>query len=260
MAKNVTAINAENTSVATASENPAHFGGFDYTKMNPSTADFLRGAATVIRSCQEGWAREVIRIGTYLCGAKVHLPHGQFGDWLKAEFEMSERTAENYMSVARKFASKSETVSDLPPSLLYKLAAPSTPDTIVAKVIEDIKAGDPVDRQAVLKEINAHRRLTKGPLTSSGRGERQQKSNKADVIAISSPEAETEQDDGLQEHNVREMVAIMAKLGHADLVRLRELLLKPGVLETMPEAIEIAAEQTELEVPDFLDRRESAQT
>jgi hypothetical protein len=116
MAHNVTSITNVSTPVATRPQ--PLIAGFDYTKMDPSTADFLRGAATVIRSCQESWAREVMRIGTYLDGAKVRLPHGQFTDWLNAEFDMSERTAENYMSVARKFASKSELISDLPPSLL----------------------------------------------------------------------------------------------------------------------------------------------
>src|SRR5690348_3870857 len=157
MAKNVTAIKAENTSVATLSEHPAHVGGFDYTNMNPSTADFLRGAATVIRSCQENWAREVIRIVTYLRGAKAHLPPGPFGAWLKAEFKMSERTAENYMSVAEAFGIKSEMVADLPPTLWYKLAARSTPQQIREKVVADLEAGKTIDHRAITKEINVSR-------------------------------------------------------------------------------------------------------
>jgi hypothetical protein len=150
----VTAINAENTSVAAVSEHPAHSGGFfDYTKMNPSTADFLRGAATVIRSCQESWAREVIRIGTYLRGAKAHLPHGQFNAWLKAEFNWTVRTGQNYMRAAQVFGTKCETVSHLPLRLIHKLAAPSTPKQIQDRVVADLEAGKSIDHRAITKEI-----------------------------------------------------------------------------------------------------------
>jgi hypothetical protein len=39
------------------------------------------------------------------------LPHGHFGIWLSVEFDWSERTAQNFMSVARSF--KYETIADL---------------------------------------------------------------------------------------------------------------------------------------------------
>jgi DUF3102 family protein len=87
----------------------------------------------------------LIRMGMTLHGAKAHLPHGQFGAWLKAEFDMSERSAENYMSVAQAFGSKSETVADLPPTLLYKLAARSSPQQIREKVVADLEAGKRIE-------------------------------------------------------------------------------------------------------------------
>jgi hypothetical protein len=157
MAKNVTTIKTENTSVRTVTETKL-VTGFDYTTLDPDAADFLRQAANQIRSCREGMAREIIRMGMTLHGAKAHLLHGQFGPWLKAEFNMSERTAENYMSVAKEFGNKSETVADLPLKLLYGLAAPSTPKQIREKVVADLEAGKTIDHRAITKEISVSRK------------------------------------------------------------------------------------------------------
>jgi hypothetical protein len=52
---------------------------------------------------------------------------GNFLPWIEAEFGMHENTARNFMRVAEMFG-KSTTVVDLPPTVLYALAAPSTPE------------------------------------------------------------------------------------------------------------------------------------
>jgi hypothetical protein len=153
MARNAIDIKNGSTLVAAVSDCQTAMVGFDYTQLDPGSADFLRDAATQIRCCKESWGRAIIRIGMTLQGAKAHLPHGQFGDWLKKEFDMSERTAENYMSVAKEFGSKSETVADLPPNLLYKLAARSTPKGLRQKVIGDLEAGKSIEPRTLTKEI-----------------------------------------------------------------------------------------------------------
>jgi hypothetical protein len=195
-----------------------------------------------------------MRIGTYLDGAKVRLPHGQFTDWLNAEFDMSERTAENYMSVARKFASKSELISDLPPSLLYKLAAPSTPETIVTKVIEDIKAGHPIDARGVMKEINAYRRSL-----SHSEGKPQHTSKAADLADDSDDQQEqqVESADRTQEQaDAREVTTILSSLADTDLRRLNELLKKPSVWRSFRDLVSAArAGANALDIPPQLDRR-----
>lgn len=43
----------------------------------------------------------IIEIGKRLLEAKQCLPHGQWGDWLEKEVEFSERTAQNFMRIAR---------------------------------------------------------------------------------------------------------------------------------------------------------------
>jgi chromosome segregation ATPase len=66
---------------------------------------------------------------------KQDLGHGQFLKWIDAEFGMKERSARNFMQVAERFGEKSANFADLPLSILYEIAAPSTSDEIVEKVL-----------------------------------------------------------------------------------------------------------------------------
>jgi hypothetical protein len=52
--------------------------------------------------------------------------HGHFGAWLHAVFGMTDRTVQNHMRVAVAFGAKTAIVSDVPPTALATLAAPST--------------------------------------------------------------------------------------------------------------------------------------
>lgn len=45
----------------------------------------------------------IIEIGKRLHEAKICLPHGAWGDWLKNEVNFSERTAQNFMRIAREY-------------------------------------------------------------------------------------------------------------------------------------------------------------
>jgi len=74
------------------------------------------------------------------------VPHGSFLPWIDAEFAMSEATAKRMMSVARMFAGKSITLSDLNASALYEPAAQSTPPEVQAEVERRIAAGGGFER------------------------------------------------------------------------------------------------------------------
>ena len=74
--------------------------------------------------------------------AKEELPHGQFLPWINAEFEMSRQTADNFIHVAERFDDKLLNFSNFKPSVLYALAAPSTPDAVVEKAVEKDESGD----------------------------------------------------------------------------------------------------------------------
>lgn len=69
------------------------------------------------------------------------LGHGRFLAWIEAEFEMSDAAALRFMQVAERYGSKSVIVTNLPPTVLYALSAPSTPEEVREKVEKDVAEG-----------------------------------------------------------------------------------------------------------------------
>ena len=82
---------------------------------------------------------------------KEHLDHGDFGKWIDAEFGMTDRSARNFMQVALRLGDKSEIVSVLQPTVLYALAAPSTPDKVVEKVLQRAADGESISKKAIVE-------------------------------------------------------------------------------------------------------------
>ena len=70
---------------------------FDYTRLDPGDADHARDAAKRIR---ERTSDAAIENGRDLIEIKKRLEHGAFLQWLRAEVEVSERTAQNMMAAA----------------------------------------------------------------------------------------------------------------------------------------------------------------
>ena len=93
-------------------------------------------------------AEDVIEIGRDLVTAKELLPHGTFLPWISTRFEMTDRTSQRFMNVFETYGdrfyngSKSDNVSDLPPAVLYALAAPSTPSDVREEVETRVSAGE----------------------------------------------------------------------------------------------------------------------
>jgi hypothetical protein len=69
--------------------------------------------------------KSIIEIGELLLKCRELLEHGEWMDWLRNHFDLSQRTAQNYCEAAEYVASKGKlaTVANLAPTLLYKLAA-----------------------------------------------------------------------------------------------------------------------------------------
>ncbi len=126
-------------------------GQFDYGALPQEIAEEARVVAVRIR--ERGWTA-IIETGHDLSGIKKKLGHGNFLPWIYAEFGMSERTSRNYMSAAKHF-SKSATVADLPPNLVYKLAANSTPDHVREEIVEQIEAGDITTPHTIAARLDA---------------------------------------------------------------------------------------------------------
>lgn len=111
---------------------------FDYNLLEASKRLHIQTMAEDIRIRMKRTAEDIIAIGRDLIEVKSELDHGLFQKWLQAEFEMSDSTATKFMQVATRFADvlpKSVKMTNLPATVLYSLAAPSTPDEVVQQVL-----------------------------------------------------------------------------------------------------------------------------
>ena len=96
---------------------------FDYQELDSETRIVVQQKTDEIKTLMRRTAQDVFDIGQKLSEIKARLKHGHFGNWLKAEFEWSERTAQNFIRVYESF--KSENFADLnfSQTALYVLAA-----------------------------------------------------------------------------------------------------------------------------------------
>jgi hypothetical protein len=102
-----------------------------------------------IKSRMAKTAQDIIEIGRDLANVKKLLSHGEFQEWIQTELGISPRTAQNFMNVTNRLGGKSEMISLLPPTVVYALAAPSTPDDVRAHVLELAEKGGPITEQMV---------------------------------------------------------------------------------------------------------------
>jgi hypothetical protein len=133
---------------------------FDYRNLAGADRDTIRQHADSIRSLMQRASQDIVEIGQRLLYVKKRLGHGRFLDWLNAEFDMTERTAQNFMNVARAF--KSETVSDLKigQKALYMLSAPSVPEAAREEVVAQAKKGEKITPAGAKAVITKHRPTT----------------------------------------------------------------------------------------------------
>ena len=137
---------------------------FDYAALPVAVALKAQLAANSIKLRLKRTVEDIIEIGRELTAVKDELPHGQFLPWIEAEFEMSERTAYNFMDVAGKFGDKVATVASFSSKVLYALSAPSTPDAVIDKAVAKAESGDKVtvadvkDWKTIEAELEAEKR------------------------------------------------------------------------------------------------------
>jgi hypothetical protein len=142
----------------TKSDPAAHF---DYDSLSRSVAIFLKGQAERIR---RGCTSSVIQAGKALIESKRHLSHGAFLRWVQAEVGLPIRTAQAYMRVAQWAKGRNAAITHLPPSLLYLLSAPSTPEEFSTNILERLETGERLDVNAARAELKASRHVkSNGP-------------------------------------------------------------------------------------------------
>jgi hypothetical protein len=129
---------------------------FDYETLDEATHTFVLRKADETRGLLKRTAQNVLAIGQNLQEVKEWLPHGRFLAWLHTEFAMSERQARNFMHAVARFGTKPEIIADLSVTIIYELAAPSMPETVIERVeskripptLEAIRAAKEAERQA----------------------------------------------------------------------------------------------------------------
>lgn len=126
---------------------------YDYSKVDEAHRDAVRRAAINIKPRLKRAAEDLFVIGKELQTTKALLPHGEYGTWLVAEFGLSERMAQRFVGVHERLGVKSDKLSFLPPSTLYLLAAPSTPDEAIQRVEEQLDERKPISVAVVQKTI-----------------------------------------------------------------------------------------------------------
>jgi hypothetical protein len=108
--------------------------------------DIIIGATERIQVRLRKTVEDIILIGQDLSLIKENLAHGQFTDWISKNFEMNHRTANNFINAYTRFKDRVDLLDHVKPSILYQLAAPSTPDEVVDEVIE-------MDKSPTVKEL-----------------------------------------------------------------------------------------------------------
>jgi hypothetical protein len=135
---------------------------YDYNQLPSEHREAVRRSARIIKPLLKRTAEDIFIIGGELRAVKEMLPHGRYTEWLGVEFGLSERMAQHFVNVRERLGPKSEKFSVLPPSTLYLLAAPSTPDEAIAVVEERIDAGDRLSVVYVQRTIDEQKRRVRG--------------------------------------------------------------------------------------------------
>lgn len=101
---------------------------FEYNSLHTETSSFVLQQTEEIRALVKRAAQDIALVGQKLIDVKAKLGHGNFLHWLKTEFQWSWDTAKRLMRVAEVFGENQQFADfHLAPSVLYMLAAPSTP-------------------------------------------------------------------------------------------------------------------------------------
>lgn len=131
------------TSMPTAAS-PKTRQGFDYTSLDAVTARFVQQQTGEIRALMKRTAQDIIELGQKLIAVKQTIGHGRFEDWLRAEFEWTQMTANRFMNVAKELKSNKLLDLTIAPSALYEIFAPSTPEAARNEAIARAKAGESI--------------------------------------------------------------------------------------------------------------------
>lgn len=114
----------------------------------------LEALAAEIRGCIKQTALDILRAGQRLIEARIIL-EGGFDAWVEAECDISERTARNFMGIARRFQERPEIVAAVPATALYSLASDRVSDQVIDLIADKALQGERMKVREVRALIEA---------------------------------------------------------------------------------------------------------
>jgi hypothetical protein len=161
----------EETGAAAEFEEGPPQANFDYAAASAENVAEITMLVSRIKASRKRHVEAVHDVGLDLLRAKELLGHGNFLPWLQAEFRWSERTANNYMSIARFFRGKTANFADLDIGAAAALAAKSTPSEIRIEMLERAEAGESISRKEVKERIAAGKKARKSAQAAAAQAE-----------------------------------------------------------------------------------------
>lgn len=116
----------------------------------------LDDIAQTVRASHRRAAAEMIAIGEALIEA-LEILHGGFEQWVEDECDISRRLARNFIYIAGRFRDRPAIIAGVPSTIVYSLAAPSTPDAVIDEVVNRVKDGESLRVKDVQAMIDAHK-------------------------------------------------------------------------------------------------------
>lgn len=130
---------------------------FYYEDLDDEARIAVHECTVQIKKLAHRSAKDTIDIGKNLLKVKKSLNHGDFENWLKAEFSWGLWTARKFMKVAEHFSSVNFTDLSIVTSALYILAAPSTPEKARIQALERASQGERITCSDAKKLVEQHK-------------------------------------------------------------------------------------------------------
>lgn len=121
-------------------------GPFDYESLDEQAREVVLQKTAETHGLLKRTAESIIAIGNNLLEVQKVLPEMKFSAWLRAEFDLSRRSAYNFIRVATRFGGSCATVAQLPARVLYALVSASD------VVVEQVETGQIAPTQDAIKK------------------------------------------------------------------------------------------------------------
>ena len=140
--------------VSTEPKETQQVNHFDYKILPPEKRILVQKYTGEIKERLRRTAQDVWEVGKKLVEVRSQLQYGQLDSWLSAEFGWSRRTAYNFINVYESFREGANFAQlDIATSALYKLAAPSTPESVRQKFLDKAQQGQKITHKDISQAL-----------------------------------------------------------------------------------------------------------